>query len=71
LDVVVPQEMDSGSLEIRDAGLEKIDVHGKKKELHHLKVDSGKLRIDLWVDDHRLLYRIALPEKNIEVLRKS
>jgi hypothetical protein len=70
LDVVVPQEMDNGFLEIRDAGLEKIEVHGKKRELHHLKVDSGKLKIDLWVDDNRLLYKIALPGKNIEVLRK-
>ena len=71
LDVVIPQEMDNGVLKIRDAGLEKIEMHGKKKELHHLKVDSGKLQIDLWVDDYRLLYRIALPDKNIEVLRKS
>lgn len=71
LDVVIPQEMDNGVLEIRDAGLEKIEMHGKKKELRHLKVDTGKLQIDLWVDDHRLLYRIALPGKDIEVLRKS
>jgi hypothetical protein len=71
LDVVVPQEMDNGVLEIRDTGLEKIEMHGKKKELHHLKVDSGKLKIDLWVDDYRVLHRIALPGKNIEVLRKS
>jgi hypothetical protein len=70
LDVVIPQEMDNGVLKIRDAGLEKIEVRGKKKELHHLRVDSGKLQVDLWVDDHRLLYKIALPAKNIEVIRK-
>jgi hypothetical protein len=70
LDVVIPQEMDSGVLKIRDTGPEKIAVRGKKKELNHLKVDSGKLQMDLWVDDQRFLYKIALPAKNIEVIRK-
>jgi hypothetical protein len=70
LDVVIPQETDNGVLKIQNSGLEKIELRGKKRELHHLKVDSGKLLIDLWIDDHRLLYKIALPVKNIEIIRK-
>jgi hypothetical protein len=70
LDVVIPQELDNGVLEIRDAGLDKIALHGKKKELHHLKVETGKQKFDLWVDDSRLLHKIAFPMKNIEVIRK-
>jgi hypothetical protein len=70
LDVVIPQEMDTGVLIIRDAGVQKTSVRGKERELHHLKVDSGSLLIDLWLDDQRLLHKIALPEKNIEVIRR-
>jgi hypothetical protein len=70
LDVVIPQAMDNGILEIQDAGLDKITVHGKKLELHRLKVKTDKLRIDLWVDDNRLLHKIAIPVKKIEVMRK-
>jgi hypothetical protein len=70
LDVVIPQELDTGVLIIRDAGIQKTSVRGKEKKLHHLKVDSGKLRIDLWVDEQHFLQKISLPEKNIEVIRK-
>lgn len=70
LDVVIPQELDTGVLIIRDAGIQETSVRGKEKKLHHLKVDSGKLLIDLWVDDQRFLRKISLPEKNIEVIRK-
>lgn len=70
LDVVIPQELDYGVLNIRDNGLEKTSVRGKKMELHHLKVDSGSVQMDLWVDAQHLLHKIALPARKIEVLRK-
>jgi hypothetical protein len=70
LDVVIPQELDTGVLIIRDTGIQERLVRGKEKKLHHLKVDSGKVLIDLWVDDQRFLQKISLPGKNIEVIRK-
>lgn len=70
LDVVIPQEMDTGVLIIRDAGVQKTSVRGKDKELRRLKVDSGSLLIDLWLDDQHLLQKISLPGKNIDVIRK-
>jgi hypothetical protein len=68
-EVIVPQEMDNGVLRVSRVGMDKIPVQGKKRNLHHLRVDSGLLLIDLWVDDQHILYKIALPGKQIEVIR--
>ena len=68
-EVVVPQEMDNGIIKISEVGMERTQVRAGKKNLHHLKADSGSLVIDLWVDDQRILYKIALPSKKIEVIR--
>jgi hypothetical protein len=68
-EVIVPQELDSGVLKISNAGPEKVSLRGKTKELYHLKADSGELKIDLWVDARKILYKIAIPAKNIEILR--
>jgi hypothetical protein len=70
MEVVIPEELDGGFLKVREAGIERVQVGGKKMDLHHLHADSGLLQIDLWVDDQRTLFKIAVPAKNIEVFRK-
>jgi hypothetical protein len=69
MEAVIPQEMDAGILKIIDVGTEMVLLRGKNRELHHLKVDSGSLLIDLWLDDAQVLYKIALPAKQLEVIR--
>jgi hypothetical protein len=69
IEAVIPQELDDGILKIKGTGLERISVGGKKRDLHHLRIDSGFLQIDLWMDDERILHKIALPAKKIEVIR--
>jgi hypothetical protein len=69
VEVVIPQEMDTGIIKIIDVGTEVVLLQGKNKELRHLKADSGPLKIDLWVDEEQVLYKIALPAKRIEVIR--
>ena len=69
VEVVIPQEIDTGFLKITDVGTEGVSLQGKSRELHHLKVDSGPLKIDLWIDDEHVLYKIALPAKRLEVVR--
>jgi len=70
MEVVIPQELDNGVLKISEMGVETTSVRGKKRELHHLKADSGTVKIDLWIDDQRILYKIALPLRGIEVVRE-
>jgi len=69
MEVVIPQEMDEGVLKMSRRERETIQVRGKKKETRHLKVDSGSVQMDLWVDDQRNLQKIAVPDKGIEVIR--
>jgi hypothetical protein len=66
---VIPQELEGGKLKVSEVGLERMSIHGKKMDLHHLKADSGVLFIDLWIDDQKIVYKIALPAKKIEILR--
>ena len=69
MEVVIPQELENGLLKISEIAVEKLSIRGKKRELHHLRADSGQVQIDLWVDDQHILYKIALPVKGIEVVR--
>lgn len=69
VEVIIPQELANGIIKVVEAGVEETSIRGKKRELHHLKVDSGALLMDLWTDDHKILYKIALPAKGIEVIR--
>ncbi len=69
IEVIIPQELDQGIIKINEIGSDKISVQGKRRELHHLRADSGQLQIDLWIDDQKVLYKIALPAKGIEVIR--
>jgi hypothetical protein len=69
VEVVIPQQMETGILKISEIGIEKVSIGGKNKELHHLKADSGPLLIDLWIDDKHVLYKIALRARHIEALR--
>ncbi|MDM7995557.1 MAG: hypothetical protein QUT30_07735 [Acidobacteriota bacterium] len=71
IEAVIPQELDGGILKVSEIGIEIIQIGGKRRDLRHLRADSGVLQIDLWVDDQRTLYKIAVPSKRIEVIRKS
>jgi hypothetical protein len=68
-EVVIPQEQDSGFLSIAEVGKETLIVRGKKIETHHLQVDSGSIQIHLWVDNQRIVHKITVPGRRIEVFR--
>jgi hypothetical protein len=70
-EVVVPQENESGFLAIAELGRETAEVRGKKVKLRHLRVDSGALQIELWVNNAGLLERISVPARGIEVVRSE
>ena len=70
-EVIIPQEEDSGFVTVRQLGMETLTVRGKKVETHHLQVDSGSLQIHLWVDNRRILDKISVPDRQLEVLRQQ
>jgi hypothetical protein len=61
--------LSNGILKVNEVGIEETSLRDKKRKLHHLKIDSGALLIDLWVDDRNTLHKIELPSKGIEVIR--
>jgi hypothetical protein len=67
-EVVIPQEKETGILKIRELGKENIVVKGKKYSTTHLRVDSDALQIHVWVDGNRIPRKIAVPDKQIEVI---
>jgi len=69
IEAVIPQELDGGKLKVKEIGSEVVPIHGSKMTLHHLTADSGMLLIDLWIDDQKILYKIAVPSKKIEAVR--
>ncbi len=69
-EVAIPQEPDSGFLNISMLSQENITVRGKKTEAYHMRADSGTLVMDLWVDAQHVLQKIAVKSKSIEVVRK-
>jgi hypothetical protein len=68
-EVAIPQEPDEGFLRVTELKRENITVHGKKVDAHHLRADSGAMVVDLWADSQRILYRISVPSKAIDVVR--
>ena len=70
-EVLIPQEKDTGTLKIRALAKETIVVQGKKFSVSHLVVDTGAIRIQLWVDGEHVPRKIAVPDKGIEVLHNN
>jgi hypothetical protein len=70
-EVVILQEQESGVLSITLAGKETLIVHNKKTETRRLRVDTGSVQINLWVDNQKILQKISVPDKGLEVIRKS
>jgi hypothetical protein len=68
-EVLVPQEQENGVLTLREVANERVSVFGKSYDTRHVEANSGSVLIDLWVDDHRILRRLAVRDKGINVLR--
>jgi hypothetical protein len=67
-EVVIPQEKETGTLKISEIGKEDLQVKGKKLSTTRLKIDTGVLTIQVWVDGDHVPRKIAVPEKGIEVI---
>jgi hypothetical protein len=68
-EVVIPQEQDDGQVTLTEMSGETLSIKGKRMEAHRIKVDSGSVQIYLWLDRNRILQKISVPGKGIEVFR--
>jgi len=69
-EVVVAQEYEAGFLEVRELGRETLALGRRTLQARHLRVDSGAKQIDLWVDRHGVVRKIAVAAQQIEVVRE-
>jgi hypothetical protein len=69
-EVVIPQEINVGVLKVRWAGAEEVSINGKSRNLQRLIADAGAAQINLWIDEKKILHKIAFPAKQIEAVRK-
>ena len=60
---------DEGFLKVTELKRETITVRGKKIDAHHLRADSGAMVVDIWTDNQRIVHRISVQSKEIEVVR--
>jgi hypothetical protein len=67
----VPQEGLPGELQVEEVGKEPVTIGGQNLTLRHLMVTSDLAHIDLWIDEHQHLERLAIPEKQFEAIRSK
>ena len=65
----IPQEALPGELTVEDAGNEAASRDDTTANLRHLVVTSELARIDLWIDSHNHLQRVAIADKQFEAIR--
>jgi len=68
-EVVIPQEYETGFLRIKELDKGPVRIRGKPVRLRRLQVDSGSILITLWIDDRKLLQKIEVPSRQLEVER--
>jgi hypothetical protein len=66
----VPQQFIAGGVSVADQGIESVQVGNKNLKLQHLLVDTGELKISLWVNEKHELAKLSVPQSNVEVVRE-
>lgn len=67
----IPQEAVPGVLTVQDAGMEMVDLKGRRGMLRHLVVLTDNAEIDLWADAQRKLQRLLMATVQLEALRQQ
>ena len=66
----VPQQFLTGRISVSEAGKEEIEVEGQPYRLRRFLVDTGELKVNLWLDGDLRLKKLAIPDSEIEVVRE-
>ncbi len=69
LQVLIPQEAIAGTVSIKNAAKEVLKIGRNKITANRYDLDSGELKLTLWIDDAGKLYKIRVPQTDAEVTR--
>lgn len=66
----VPQQFLAGGIRISDVGREEIEIGGQTHWLRRLLIDTGELKVNLWLDKDDRLKKLAIPDSEVEAIRQ-
>ena len=68
--VLVPQEATPGTINVEFQGRESQTVGKTARELNHYQAATEDIKIDIWATPQGEIYRMAIPQANLEVVRQ-
>jgi hypothetical protein len=68
--VFVPQEATPGTISLELQGKESQQVGKTMRELNHFQAVTDEVKIDIWATPQGEIYRMAIPQANLEVVRQ-
>ena len=68
--VFVPQEATPATISLEFVGVESVTVGKAARKLNHFAAQTDELKIDLWAGPDGELYRMSIPQANLEILRQ-
>ncbi|MBI2815639.1 MAG: hypothetical protein HYX72_01740 [Acidobacteria bacterium] len=68
--VFVPQEATPGTIKLEFQGKENQQVGKTVREFNHYQAATDDVRIDIWATPQAEIYRMAIPQANLEVVRQ-
>jgi hypothetical protein len=68
--VFVPQEATPATISLNFVGVESITVGKTARKLNHFAAQTDELKIDLWAGPDDEIYRMSIPQANLEILRQ-
>jgi len=68
--VFVPQEALPGAIQLELMGKESVSTGGQSRELNHYRAVTEQLQIELWATPEGAIYRLAIPQADLEVVRR-
>ncbi len=66
----VPQQFLAGGIRISEVGREEIEIGGQTYWLRRLLIDTGELKVNLWLDEVDRLKKLAIPDSEVEAIRQ-
>ncbi len=68
--VFIPQEAVPGTITLNLVGKENQTVGKTARELNHFQAATEEVKIDIWATPQAEIYRISIPQANLEVVRQ-
>ena len=68
--VFVPQEATPATISLEFVGVESTTVGKTARKLNHFAAQTDELKIDLWAGPDGEIYRMSIPQANLEILRQ-